>query len=426
MNTFHLETLPNEAKLLFVPAPNRNAVVVSYTVGVGSRHEPNRVSGISHFLEHLFFKGTKKWPTAQALSSAVDSVGAGFNAWTSRDLTQYYVEADKRHIELALDVLSDMYYRALFDSTEIEREKGVIYEEMHMYQDNPMRYIEDIFEEALYKGNTLGRLVVGTEATVKRVLRQNLLEHVDRFYGTANIVLGITGDFEYPEVKKLAARFFNEKKGRTPDMGEAKEIERKSPTRPVRVSYKKTEQTHLACGFKSLPSGHDLMPELEIIAVVLGGNMSSRLFTEIRERRGLAYYVRAGIDPYRDVSSFTIHAGLRNEKVVEALGIIQEQVHSILTDGVTNDELTKAKEFIKGRTTLAFEEPDKLLDFYLAQHFRDTKIKTPEEYFKEIDAATPTGILKAAKETFITKQGTLAMIGPYRDGARFAKYLKMG
>ena len=404
--------LKNGITVLKVPIADSESVLVNFFVKIGSRDEPKKLRGISHFLEHLLFKGTKKYPNAHTLSSTIEAIGADYNAATSKEFTVYYIKAASRHLPLIFDVLSDMLQSSLLDKEEIAREKGVIVEEMNMYRDTPMRYIGDILEEHMWPGSDLGEKIIGSEKTVRGTSRDDLAKYIASTYVNENLILAISGKYDDKKLDKLISKYWS--KGKSGSKARFSPASKPKPGPLVKIYEKKTQQAHMGLGFYAFDYNHLQNYILAVLTNILGGGMSSRLFVEIRERRGLAYYVRMGAEHFQDTGSVIITAGLRLQKLEEALEVISQELRKIKNDKVPAQELKKAKENLKGRMTLALEDSENKLEWYLEQTAFHKKMTTPKEAFAKIDKVTSADIQKLAKQIFRKGNFKLAVIGPYK------------
>ncbi|MEK9180957.1 MAG: pitrilysin family protein [Patescibacteria group bacterium] len=411
---YKVEKLKNGITLLTLPIADAESAVVNFFVKTGSRHEAAKQRGISHFLEHLLFKGTKKYPTAKILSSTVEAIGAEYNAATSKEYTLYYIKAAAEHLELIFDVLSDMLFRPRLEGAEIEREKGVIIEEMNMYRDTPMRYVPDLLEEAMWSGTDLGAQIIGDEKTVTGISRQDLLAYIGSQYVNENLIVAVAGKFEDKKLRHLISKYCDGGRNGRESSYEKASLNGKRIL-PIKLQYKNTEQAHLALGFYGLNFEDANNPALDLLSNILGGGMSSRLFSEIRERRGLAYYVRMSPQHYQDTGLVSINAGLRINKVEEAISVISQELKKIRLSKVPSAELKKARENLKGRITLSLEDYESRLDWYLEQAAFRKKIWSPKEYFRKIQVVTPQQIQKLANRLFRKENSCLALIGPFRN-----------
>ncbi len=417
------KTLPNGLTIIEVPSHDAESVVVDFFVKTGSRSETEKENGISHFLEHFLFKGTKKYPSALAISELVDSIGGEMNANTGKEHTQYYIKAASKHLPLIFEILTDMVQNPLLDPVELEREKGVIVEEINMYKDTPMYEIENVLEGAMWPKDALGRDIAGTKQSVTKFNREMFLDYINRHYQAPNMVLGISGKYEPGVFNNLVKQHWL-KYPKKRYYGWRKALDKQASSR-LKLQYKQTEQAHLSIGFKGFDYGDKRNAAQSVLSAILGGGMSSRLFMEVRERRGLAYYVRAGGGNYQDTGVFNIGSGVQVAKIEEALKVILAELKKIKDAPVGEKETQKAKEYLKGKTILALEDNQVRLDWFLEHCAFYPKIETPVEVFKKIDAVTEADVQKTARDLFQNKNMTLAVIGPYKDEAQFKKILQV-
>ncbi len=415
--------LSNGLTIMEVPGSDAESVVVDFFVKTGSRSETPKENGISHFLEHFLFKGTKKYPSAMAISYIVDSIGGEMNASTGKEGTQFYIKAASRHLPVIFELLTDMIQNPLLDAEELEREKGVIVEEINMYKDMPVADIDNVLEGAMWPGQPLGRYIAGTKNTVTKFTRQMFQDYIGRHYQTPNMVLGISGKYNQKVLDSLIKKYW-QKYPRKSFHGWLRADSRQGSAR-LKLEFKPTEQAHLALGFKAFAYGDKRNAAAAVLASVLGGGMSSRLFTEVRERRGLCYYVRTIPGCYQDTGNFTINSGVQVDKIHQAITVIMEELKKIKTSLVGEQELQKARDYIKGKSVLALEDNQVRLDWFLERAAFFKKILTPQQAFDEIDKVTAKDVQKVAKDLFQSKKLTLAIIGPYKDESKFKKLLKI-
>lgn len=414
-------TLSNGLTIIEVPSTDAESVVVDFFVKTGSRSETPKENGISHFLEHFLFKGTKKYPSAMAISEVVDAIGGEMNANTGKEHTQYYIKAASKHLPLIFEILSDMIQYPLLDKEELEREKGVIVEEINMYKDTPMAEIDNVLEGAMWPNEPLGRDIAGTKEIVTKFTREMFVDYIGRHYQAPNMILGISGKYDPREFDKLVEKHWKSHP-KNSFHGWDKTRDKQAAAR-INIQYKDTQQAHLAIGFKAYPYGDPRNSAVSVLAAILGGGMSSRLFSEVREKRGLAYYVRAMPGSYQDTGSFTISSGVQVDKITDAIQVILGELKKIKDVPVDDREIQKAKEYIKGKTTLALEDNQVRLDWFLERAAFHKSLETPEEVFKRIDAVTAKDIAKTATDLFVNKGMTLAIIGPYKQETQFKKIL---
>lgn len=413
--------LKNGVTMITVPVEGTEAFTVLALFPVGSRYETIKQSGMSHFIEHMMFKGTTRRPNTIDISKALDRVGAEYNAYTSRDYTGYYIKIDSSKMEMALDLLSDMLWESKLDEKELEREKGVIVEEINMYRDNPTMYVEQLFEELMYENHPLGRDIAGTEEIVRSFSQKDMAKYYKEFYQPKNLVLVLAGKID----KKInAAKYFGKVNAKvTPRKYLSAKNKHKHPT-DIKIRFKETDQVHVALGFPAYSHDDERTFATTILNIILGGTMSSRLFTEVRERRGLAYMIRSGLNHYQDVGNLVIQAGLDKKRLTEAWEVIMAEIEKIKKVGVTEDELSMAKENIAGRIVLSLEESSAQAEWYGKQALLMKKVMTPAERLKRYNAVTLADIKKVANNIFNMKDLKVAIIGPYKNEAVVRKMLK--
>jgi predicted Zn-dependent peptidase len=415
-------TLPNGLRVIITPFKNLESVTVTVWAGVGSRHESEHVSGISHFLEHMVFKGSKKRPTAREISEAVDAIGGEFNAGTSKDYTNFYIKSRAEVVETAMDVLSDMVLRPFLRAEDLERERGVILEEISMYEDTPTAHIGDIFENLIFKGHSLGRDIIGTRKTVKSVTRDDFENHRKEFYYAENMLVTIAGGVTESDALRLTTKYFGKLKGKKNAIDITPYTEQQKKPQILLDSQKK-EQAHFILGFRSFEKTHPDRQVQSVLASILGGGMSSRLFTEIREKRGLAYSVRTSTENFIDTGYLETYAGVDPKNAVKAAEIVIEQLYGF-RDGkypLQKGELTKAKEYLKGHLALSLEDTRSINHFFGEEELIAGRIRTAEEVYKRVDAVTEEDLLRVAKEIIKPEGLNLAIIGPFESDAKFKR-----
>lgn len=425
MDTYTLTKLNNGLRLLTIPMPSVQSVTLMVMVNTGSRNETLKINGLSHFLEHMAFKGTKKRPTSLSISSEIEGVGGDFNAFTSKHTIAYHVKLAVKHFELATDILSDILQNSKLEEKEIEREKGVIIEEINMYEDLPMRRAQELFEQLLYQGSALGFNIAGSRETVTGLKRQDFVNYIDKYYYPGNMVVAVAGGVSESQAKTLVGKYF----GRVVRNGQTtKPNDKFIQTKPeLLIKQKKTDQAHLVIGVRTNPIGAPDRYVESILSTILGGGMSSRLFIAVRERRGLAYYVRTESDHFVDNGYMATRAGVDLKRLDEAIKIILEEYRKIasLKHEITAKELKKAKEYIKGSLILEMEDSREVAGFYGFQELLENKIRTPEEIFKGIDKVTVEDVNRVAKEFFVPERLSLTLISPFEDKERFENLLKL-
>lgn len=415
-------TLPNGLRLVFVSMPSSPSVNVTVWTNVGSRYEDEKIAGLSHFLEHMVFKGSTKRPTAKLISEAVDGIGGEFNAGTSKEWTNFYIKASSANLSVTFDVLSDIILNPLILEEEVQREKGVILEEMAMYEDTPTMHIGDVFEETIFKGSTLGRDTIGTAKAIKSFRSVDFVKYRTHHYHPSNLLVTVAGGVREQDVIKLTKKYFGnlEKSNVKPKFKKFSHLQLKPQ---INLLSKKNEQAHFILGFRGNELGHPERYAESILAVILGGGMSSRLFSEVRERRGLAYSVRTDVDHYTDCGYMGTYAGVDPKKAEEAVKVILGEHYKIANKEkeITKEELKKAKEYIKGHIALSLENSSAVNRFFGEQELLRGKIETPHEVFEKLDKVILDEVYKVAKKFFKPQNLNLAIIGPYTNADTFKK-----
>jgi len=412
--------LPQELRLLLIPMRETRAVTAYLVVGTGSRYEKKQENGLAHFLEHLFFKGTKKRPTALDLAKELDSIGASYNAFTSEEMTGFYIQAEASKQALILEILADILQNSLFQPEEIEREKRVIIEEINLYQDTPNRYIYDLFKQLLYGDSPLGRLVIGEPETILKWQKKDLLDYQAKHYLANRMVLAIAGRFSQKVEKEIVSLFGSFKKG---SVLAYPPIQEKQKEPAVSLFWKQTDQTHLALGYRSIKRSSPLRYAQELLSVILGGSMSSRLFIELREKRGLCYHVSAEPWYFDDTGAFLVYAGVPIKKTEKAIRLILKEFERVAKEGVTEEELKRAKEFIKGKFALRMESSYQRAVFFAEQELLLKEIKTPEEEMEAIERVQQKEIQELVQLIFQPNRLNLALIGPFENKEKFKQLL---
>lgn len=389
--------------------------------GAGSRYETRKSNGISHFLEHMFFKGAKKYKNAKEVSETIDGVGGDFNAFTGKEYVGYYVKVAAHHADVALDVLSDMLVHSKFDPAEIDKERGVIMEEYNMYQDTPMYQVGWDFERLIYGDQPMGWDQVGTKELINGVTHEDFVKYKNDLYTPENIVVSVAGNINHDEMTKKVEKYFKFKDGKKA-YTHAKLEPVKSKER-VFLQYKKTEQTHVVVGFPAYAEEHEDHYAEKLLAVILGGGMSSRMFLGVREAKGLSYYIQTSTDDYTDSGIISTRAGVDVKRAKLAVEAICEQYRMICGTRVPEAELTKAKEYVKGKLVLRLEDSEEYAHLLGKDELLYGKPITPEEIMKNIDAVTASDIKRVTDNLFKEENLRLAAIGPYENKAEFEEIL---
>lgn len=412
-----IKTLKNGLTLITIDRPHLDSLTTMVAVGAGSRYETRPTNGISHFLEHMFFKGSVKFPSAQKIATLVDGIGAVNNAATDKEVTYYWIKSAAKHIDLSSDILSSMIKESLLNKEELDREKGVIIEELRMYRDNPARYVWDLYERLQFGDQPLGWDIGGKESTVANINRDDMVSYMDSLYSPKNMALVLVGKLP-KNVEETANKYFldlPERSKFTP-----KPYQKNKQTKPkINVFYKATDQANLVLGTESYDRYNEKRYIARVLVTILGESMSSRLFIQVREKRGLAYSVSAQHGSYKDTGSFTVYAGLKLEKVYEGLKVILAELQLLKGEKVTDEELKKAKEMIRGRVALQSESTNFLAEYFGTSFVLDRKIETFDEILQKIDQVTAEDLQDIAKELFVKNKYNLQIIGPFKDNSKF-------
>lgn len=424
-------TLSNGIRVVMFPMPGIESVTAEILIGAGARQEDPKVNGLAHFLEHMVFKGTKKYPNAQIVSSSVDAVGGYINAHTSKEVVAFYIKSRLKHINLSLDLLSDFIKAPLLNPAEIEREKGVIFEEIAMYEDEPSSKIHEVFEGLIFEGTDLGRPVIGSRETVKAAKKKDFQAYMHENYVPDRIVVSVAGKFEEKEVLELVEDAFGSLQpasGPVTVFPPNRATHALGNTARIKVERKKTEQAHIILGFRGNPLGHPDRYKEMVLGSILGGGMSSRLFTEVREKRGLAYFVKCDVEHYVDAGYITARAGVKLSGVDEAIKVILDEFQKVSNvpkvPKVSKDELEKAKEYLKGRYALGLEDTHAVAEFYGEQELLEGKIRMLPRIVEGINSVSAEDVAGLAGEVFVKERLNCAVIGPYNSQGRFEKLLK--
>jgi predicted Zn-dependent peptidase len=385
----------------------------------GPRSERRDESAIAHFAGHMCFKGTERRPTARDIATEIDAIGGEFNAFTGKELTGYYVKCAAETRDVALDVLVDMLRNSRFDADEIDREKGVIVEEMNMYADTPRSYVGNVWERHLYGDQPLGWDVIGTEETVRGASRDTFLGYLGRWYRPERTIVGLGGHVGHDVVERLEELLGDVEPGAT---GDADPVVLPENGSPVRLHTKQSDQAHLVIGARSYPHDHPDRYAVQLLSTVLGGGMSSRLFTEVRERRGLAYYVFSANQSYSDAGTLGAQAGVHLTRTHEALRTSVDELRRIATEPVPSEELEKARAFAKGRFVLGLESPHATIMFGLRREILEGRAVEPAEVLEGLDAVTSDDLERVARD-ILGGELRLALIGPFDEPERFERSL---
>lgn len=420
---FEKITLPNGLRVIAVPHKDTKTVTVLALIGTGSKYETKKINGLSHFLEHMFFKGTKSRPSAVEVAEPIDAVGGTFNAFTTEDQTGYFIKTDARHMNLNLDIVSDIFLNSLFLEQEMAKEKTVVVEEMNMRKDNPMIHVWDLWEQHLYGDQPAGWSVVGTKESVLGLSRQDLLEYVGHQYIAPHTVLVVAGNIDAKEVMRKAEKLF----AGMPVSGfkEKLQVIEAQEKPETLLEYRKTDQVHIALGVRAFPFSHPLRYAQELLALLLGGMMSSRLFVEVREKLGIAYSINTASDTNPDTGSLITSAGVKEDSLELAIQAILKEYQRLREDIISPKELRKVKDHAIGQSVIALEFSDAQASFYGTQELLENSVLTPEEVYGKIQAVTAEDIQRLAREIFQNNRLNLVVLGPFEKKEPFEKLLRL-
>lgn len=420
---YNKKVLKNGMRIIVVPIVDAPSVTVMSLVEAGSEYEKKQENGISHFLEHMCFKGTVRRPKAIDISREFDSLGAQNNAFTSQEVTGYWAKAHPKHADKLLDIIADMYLNPTFPAEDLEREKGVIVEEINMYEDLPHRIVHEVYAELLFGDEPAGRSIAGTRENVRSFNREDFIKYRKEHYTAEATTIVVAGNIKAPEIfKKVATAFKDIPTTKNKKKTKVKEVQIKPE---VKLKFKETDQTHIIIGVRSFNVYSKKNTALKLLATVLGGGMSSRLFQKMREELGICYYVRTGNDTFTDHGSLCVSAGVDSTRVEEGIVAILGELKKIRDEKIPENELRKAKDYLIGNLYLGLESSDSLADFYGFQEILREEIKSPKEMEKEIEKVTAQEIQKVAKEIIQNKKLNLAIVGKYKDEERFRKILSV-
>lgn len=388
--------------------PHMASVTLGVWIGVGGRHETEKQSGISHLIEHMLFKGTHSRSTKQ-LKEAIEGVGGAFNGFTSDEVTCYMVKVPSRFMDLGVDILSDMVMDPRVDEADLVKEKFVVCEEIKMYRDQPADHVLDVLGELMWPGSALGRPLTGTMSTVKSLTRNDIVKFKEKNYHPSNIVIAAAGNVQAEKLfKRAMKRFTPEKKRKKPSFKKVRGVQKAGR---IRVCRGDTSQTHIALGFH-VPG--DTVRErfnAKLMNVILGGNMSSRLFEELREKHGLCYDIASSYKRHSDVGELHVHAGVDNRNAVRAVTAIFNEIRVLRDAGVTEEELGRAKEYAKGQFLLGMESTSSRMMWIGDRIMVHGNVPEVKDVLKRIDSVTPEGIRRVSEKIFSGSSANLAMIG---------------
>jgi predicted Zn-dependent peptidase len=414
--------LENGLRIITVPMKDNPTVTVFVLVEAGSKYETKEKNGISHFLEHICFKGTIRRPNNFDISTELDGLGSQYNAFTSQEYTGYYAKAEYRHLDKILDIVSDMYLNPLFDEKEIEKEKGVIIEEINMREDMPQYKVQNLIAELVYGDQPAGWDICGPKENIKGMSQADFIKYRNIFYTSAGTTVVVAGNFVEEKVLESIKQIF----GPMPkvEKGSKPKVKEEQVKPEVILHKKETDQTHLVLGLRTFNVYDKRDRILQTLVGVLDAGMSSRLFKKLRDEMGVCYYVDASQDAFTDHGLFTVSAGVDSSRVKEVITVIINELNKLKTELVRAEELQKVKQSQIGRMYLSLESSNSLAQFYGGQEIMNEEIKTPEMIQAEIESVTAEDIQALAREIFVDQGLNLAIVGRFSDKGEFADILK--
>lgn len=420
---FKKKTFKNGLRLITVPMKDSPTATVMVMVEAGSKYETKDIDGISHFLEHVCFKGTQKRQTAREINYELDAIGSKSNAFTSQEYTGYYAKSHPKYIPKILDVLSDIYLHSTFPSAEIEKEKGVIIGEMNMYEDMPHVMVAYQFLKLLYGDQPAGGTILGSKEVIQNITREDFVAYRKKHYVASATIVVVAGSFDEKKIEKQVSELFKDIS--TAKKHPKKKVIEKQAKPALLIKQKKTDQAHLVLGVRTWKASDKRNTPLAVLTAILGEGMSSRLFQKLREEMGVGYYVRASSDEYTDHGTFAVSAGVDTKRVKEVVVAILDEFRKLMTIPVGDAELQKAKDYIIGTMYLGLESSDELGSFFSSQEIVKGNMKTPQEIEKEIRKVTAKDVQTIAKAIFKNAGLNLAIIGDVKDEANILSILKI-
>ena len=422
MINFEKKVLDNGLRVILVPMSNTETVTLLVLVGVGSRYETKEINGISHFLEHMFFKGTKSRPEAGQVLIGLDKIGADHNAFTSKESTGFWVKTSAKDFDTGLDIVSDILLEPIFKKEELEKERSVIFQEIDMYEDSPRQKSQSVLENIIFGDQPVGWDIAGDKKSVASIKREDIIEYEARNYVSENMIVTVAGNFDEVAVfKKVNEAFGKIKKGNLKKFAKA-ELSQKE-TR-VKIINKETDQTHLALAVRAYDMYDEKRYALGILSTILGGNSSSRLFMEIREKLGFAYYVYSWADQLMDCGYLGVAAGVPHGKLGDVIENISSICSKIKNGDISQNDIDFAKSYLRGQTALRFEASDEIAHFVAGQELFYNEIKQPMDILKKIESVKKEDVLSVAKELFKPKNLNLSVIGRHKADEKTREFYK--
>jgi predicted Zn-dependent peptidase len=421
MYKFKLTKLSNGLRILTVPSKESLSFQIMALVNTGSDFETESNNGISHFLEHMCFKGTKKRPSNFDITQELDSIGGSYNAFTGEEYTGYYGIVAKQNKKLALDIVSDIFLNSQFPEKEIKKEKGVIIEEINMYKDDPKRYINELWGKVLYGNQAIGRSILGTEKNIRSFQRKDFLKYYESQYKANSTVIVVSGNFNEKEIIKQVKKYFgNIRLGQE----KTKELVKEKQNKPqVFIANKKTDQTHLILGFRGVDLFDKRQYALKVMDAVFDGGMSSILFQTVRDKLGVAYYIRSTVSRFSDHGFWAVKAGVDSNRLEEVIITVLNEWKKFKTKSISIKDIKKAKKYITGKVALSLEDVHNVADSLAFQELLKHKIETPDQYLKKIKQVTARDLQKTAQDLIKSQSLNLTLIGPHKNKQKLEKLL---
>lgn len=413
-------TLDNGLRIVTEYIPYVKSVSIGIWVEAGSRKETLENNGVSHFVEHMLFKGTEN-RTAKEIAESIDNIGGQINAFTSKECTCYYAKVLDSHIDIAIDVLSDMLFNSLFDKDEISKEKSVVYEEIKMYEDSPEDLVHDLLSQTIFNQNSLSLPILGTRESLEKLTRESLINYFESFYVPSNTVISIAGNFNFNDTIKLIEKYFSkwENKKNIVNIYEKPII-----YHSISKKKKDIEQLHFCLGTEGISQGRDELYALLILNNIFGGSMSSRLFQDIREDKGLVYSIYSYPSSYKDSGIFTIYAALNPDYFIEVIDIIMENIRIIKNDYLTEEEIYRSKEQLKGNYILGLESTSSRMTSIGKSELLLGKVISPQEIATRIDKIELKDIINVVDKVFDKNKYNIAYVGNFDNEKEIDKELK--
>lgn len=416
-------TLDNGLRILTTPMPHTRSVSVGIFTGVGSRYEAEAERGISHFIEHMMFKGTERRPSAQQIAEAIEGLGGVMNANTGNEVTTYWAKVAHHHLPVALDVLVDMFHHSRFEPSEVEKERQVIIQEINRMMDMPDSWVHVLIAQLIWPAHPVGWEIAGTKESVVGITRQDMLDYIASTYTPRNTVISLAGKLDPSKVREQLMEELEAWEGESPRSFLPATDAPPGPN--LRVEFKETEQAHLCVGLRGLSMNDPDRFKLRLLNVILGEGMSSRLFLEIREKRGLAYSVGSYTSYLRDTGAIILYAGVLPHKAEDVVSAMTEQLGLLREKAVPDAELSKAKEFTKGRILLRMEDTFANAQWVGQQEVLDQEVLTVDQVIEHLDAVTSADVQEVAQHLVATEQLNLAVVGPFKEEASFKACLSL-